>query len=108
MTYHLFALMTHFYAGQGAGGGLRLGLSRYAWLSAGRQDLRLEVRAIRAPAPPNDAVVRSVHVSAKNSGGHDNPQPNLAEQDDLASRLPAWCRNESMSCTAMIRFCSIQ
>ena len=42
---------------------------------------------MRAPTPPNDAVARSVHVSTINSSGHDNPQPNLAEQDDFAGRL---------------------
>ena len=49
--------------------------------------MRLELRAVCAPTPANDTVVRSVRVSTKNSGGHDHPQPNLAEQDDFANRL---------------------
>jgi hypothetical protein len=39
---------------------------RYGRLSAGRHDLRLELRAMRPPTPPNDVVARSVHVSTKN------------------------------------------
>src|SRR6185312_17078321 len=47
---------------------------------------------MRAPTPPNNAVVRSVHASTKNSSGHDNPQPKPAEQDDFPGRLRCCAR----------------
>jgi hypothetical protein len=49
---------------------------RYAGLATGRHHLRLELHAMLAPASSSAiATVRSVHVSTKNSSGHDIPWP---------------------------------
>jgi len=43
---------------------------------------------VLTPTPPSDVtVIRSVHVSTKNSSGHDIPYPHRLCQDDFASRL---------------------